>query len=256
MKLMVKVNVYGNDGSIKEKIDLPNIFNTPFRPDIIKKSFNIFQSNKRQPYGSNPNAGTRHSTASVGKGRGRSRVPRLTQGNRAALAPCVVGGRRAHPPKTDRNWKEKINKKERIISIKSALAATANKDLISSRGHLFDDKITLPIIIDSSFKNSKKTKEIIKSFEKIGIYDDIIRATNGKHIRAGKGKRRGRKYKIPKSILIIAKNDLIIKSSRNIPGVDIIKPNQININHLAPGGNAGRLTIFTKSAFFEIGGIK
>ena len=35
------------------------------------------------------------------------------------------------------------------------------------------------------------------------IYEDVLRATNGKHIRAGKGKSRGRKYKIPKSILII-----------------------------------------------------
>ena len=110
---MVKVNVYGINGSSSEKIDLPDVFDTPYRPDIIRKSFNVLHSNKRQPYGADPYAGTRQATASVGKGRGQSRVPRLTQGRRAALAPCVVGGRRAHPPKAERDWKEKINKKEK-----------------------------------------------------------------------------------------------------------------------------------------------
>jgi large subunit ribosomal protein L4e len=102
---MVKVNVYGIDGSSSEKIDLPDIFETPYRPDIIKKSYNVLHSNQRQHYGSDPFAGTKHSTASVGKGRGMSRVPRLTAGGIAALAPCVVGGRRAHPPKVEKNWK-------------------------------------------------------------------------------------------------------------------------------------------------------
>ena len=253
---MAKVNVYGIDGTITEKIDLPEVFNTPYRPDIIRKSFNVLRSNKRQPYGSDPYAGTKQATASVGKGRGQSRVPRLTQGRRAALAPCVVGGRRAHPPKAERNWKEKINKKERLHSIKSALASTANKEIVSKRGHRFDDKITLPIIVDDSFEKIKKTKDVIEVFEKIGIYDDVIRAINGKHIRAGKGKSRGRKYRTPKSILIVSTKEDIEKSSNNLTGIDVVKPSHINIEHLAPGGDAGRLTVFTKSALKEIGGGK
>ena len=253
---MVKVNVYGIDGTAKEKIELSDIFDTPYRPDIIRKSFNVLRSNKRQPYGAYPLAGMRHATASVGKGRGQSRVPRLTQGRRAALAPCVVGGRRAHPPKAERDWSEKINKKERLYSIKSALAATADKEIVSKRGHQFDDKITLPIIIEDKFEKINKTKEVIEIFEKIGVYDDVIRATNRKHIRAGKGKTRGRKYRTPKSILIVTTKEDIGKSSRNLTGVEIVKPNQLNIEHLAPGGDAGRLTIFTKSAIKQVGGSK
>ncbi len=253
---MVKVNVYGIDGSSKDKIDLPEVFNTPYRPDIIKKSFNTLHSNKRQAYGANYLAGTKHATASVGKGRGTSRVPRLTQGNRAALAPCVVGGRRAHPPKPERNWKEKMNKKEKQLAKNSAIAATANKEIVIKRGHKFDEKTTLPIIVDDKFETIKKTKDVITALEKIGVYDDVLRAENGKHIRAGKGKMRGRKYRIPKSILIVTTKDDILKSSRNLTGVDIVKPSQINIEHIAPGGDAGRLTIFTKSAIKEIGGAK
>jgi large subunit ribosomal protein L4e len=253
---MQKVNVYETDGTSKKQIDLPYIFNTPYRPDIIRKSFNTLRSNKRQPYGSDPLAGTKHATASVGKGRGMSRVPRLTQGQRGALAPCVVGGRRAHPPKSERNWKEKINKKEKTLAKNSALAATANKEIVTSRGHKFDDKITLPIVIDDKFEKITKTKDVITVLDKLGVYDDILRAANGKHIRAGKGKSRARKYKTPKSILIVSTNVEIQKSSKNLSGVDVVKAKEINIEHLAPGGDPGRLTIFTKSALKEIGGAK
>ena len=253
---MTKVNIYGIDGTSKEQIDLPDIFNTPYRPDIIRKAFNSLRSNKRQPYGPDPLAGTKHATASVGKGRGMSRVPRLTQGQRAALAPCVVGGRRAHPPKSERNWKEKINKKEKALAKNSAIAATANKEIITKRGHKYNDKITLPIIIDDKFEKITKTKDVITALDKLGVYDDILRAANGKHIRAGKGKARARKYKKPKSILIVSTNVEIQRSSKNLSGVDVIKPEEINIEHLAPGGEPGRLTIFTKSALKEIGGVK
>jgi len=253
---MVKVNVYDINGSSSEKIDLPDIFETSYRPDIIRKSFNALQSNKRQPYGSDPYAGTKHATASVGKGRGMSRVPRLTQGRRAALAPCVVGGRRAHPPRADRNWDEKINKKEKKLACNSALAAASNKEIVSQRGHKFNEKLTLPIVVNDKFEKIKKTKDVIDALDKIGIYDDVLRAANGRHIRAGKGKGRGRKYKTPKSILIVTTQNEIKKSARNLTGVDIVLPNQINIDYLAPGGDAGRLVVFSKSAIKNLGGKK
>ena len=253
---MTKVNVYGIDGAVKETVDLPEIFNTPYRPDVIRKSFNVLHSNKRQPYGSDPLAGAKHATASIGKGRGQSRVPRLTQGRRAALAPGVVGGRRAHPPKAEKIWKEKMNKKEKLLARNSALAATKDKKIVSKRGHAFDKKITLPIVVDDEFEKIKKTKDVITALEKIGIYDDVLRSVNGKHIRAGRGKTRGRKYRTPKSLLIVSTKDVLEKSSNNLSGVDIAKPDQLNIEYLAPGGDPGRLTVFTKSALQQLGGGK
>ncbi len=249
---MVKVTVYGLNGSKKESITLPKIFSTIHRPDIIKRSFNTLSSNRRHSYGAYPLAGAQHATASVGKGRGMSRVPRLTQGNAAALAPCVVGGRRAHPPTSKRNWHEKINKKEKKLARKSALAATADKDLVRKRGHLFDESISLPIIVDDAFEQIKKTKDVLDAFDQLGISDDLIRARNGKHIRAGKGKGRGRKYKTPKSILIISDHDSIRNAAQNLTGVDVVSPKQVNIDHLAPGGVSGRLTVITKSALASL----
>lgn len=253
---MSKINIYGIDGTVKETVDLPQIFNTPYRPDIIRKSFNVLHSNKRQAYGSDPLAGAKHAVASVGKGRGQSRVPRLTQGRTAALAPCVVGGRRAHPPRPERNWNEKINKKEKLLAKNSAIAATKDKEIIIRRGHKFNKKITLPIVVTDEFEDIKKTKDIVATLEKIGIYDDIRRSENGRNIRAGRGKTRGRKYKTPKSILIVSTKETLKKSSNNLCGVDITQPDQLNIEYLAPGGDAGRLTLFTKSAFQQIGGGK
>jgi large subunit ribosomal protein L4e len=232
---MAKVNVYGIDGAVKETVDLPPVFDTPYRPDIIRKSFNVLHSNKRQPYGADPLAGTKHATASVGKGRGQ---------------------RRAHPPKAEKIWKEKMNKKEKLLAKNSALAATKEKGIVTKRGHAFDETVTLPVVVDDEFEKIKKTKDIITALEKIGIYDDVLRSTNGKHIRAGRGKSRGRRYRIPKSLLIVSTKDTLEKSSNNLSGVDITKPDQLNIEYLAPGGDPGRLTIFTKSALQQLGGSK
>jgi len=251
----MKVNVYDLDGNVKNKTELPEIFETPYRPDVIKKAFWIAMSNKRQPYGSDPLAGKRHACEWPGKGRGMARIPRLNGGvGRAVQAPNTVGGRRAHPPKAEKNWKEKINKKERRLAILSGIACTKDVELVKARGHRFDEKITLPVVVDDKFKDLSKTKDVIEVLEKIGVYDDIIRAKNGKKIRAGKGKRRGRKYRVPKSLLIVSQEGNIHKSARNLPGVDVVEPSQLNIMHLAPGGVAGRLMIITETALKMLGG--
>ena len=67
---------------------------------------------------------------------------------------------------------------------------------------------------------------------------------------------RGRRFRTPKSILIVSTKNDIVKSSKNLSGVDIAKPHQLDIEHLAPGGIAGRLTVITKSALTQLGGTK
>ena len=71
--------------------------------------------------------------------------------------------------------------------------------------------------------------------------------------KTSKGKRRGRKYKKRKGPLIVIKDNFgIYKAARNIPGIDVIKFENLNCNLLAPGTHCGRLTIWTQSAFNQL----
>ncbi|NOR47934.1 MAG: 50S ribosomal protein L4, partial [Methanosarcinaceae archaeon] len=75
------------------------------------------------------------------------------------------------------------------------------------------------------------------------------------HIRAGKGKLRGRKYKHKKSVLIVAgEQSLITKAANNLSGVDVATVDSLNAELLAPGTHAGRLTIWTESAISNLEG--
>ena len=65
---------------------------------------------------------------------------------------------------------------------------------------------------------------------------------------------RGRKYKVPKSLLIVAENkENIEKAASNLVGVDVVTADEINVEHLAPGGHAGRLTLYTLNAINKLG---
>ncbi len=243
--------VYNLEGETLKEIELPSFFNEEYRPDLIKRAFLSAFTARLQPKGTDLLAGKRRSAESYGKGYGLARVPRLP-GGRAAFAPMAVGGRRAHPPKVEKILWERINKKERIKAIKSALSATKDIELVKERGHKFS--ITeLPIVVDNEFENLKKTKEVYNVFEKFGIAEDIIRAKEGIKIRAGKGKMRGRRYKKPKSVLVVVGDRCeAILASRNLPGVDVITAKDLGIIHLAPGGVAGRLTVFTENAIEKL----
>lgn len=247
----MKAKVYDLDGSISKEIDLPGIFEFEYRPDLIRKAFLVMRANRRQPYGAKPTAGKEYVAESFGPGRGQSRVPRLATG-RAARAPGTYHGRRAHPPKAEKIWARKINKKEKLLARLSAIAATANIELVKQRGHKFEGEV--PLIVENKFEELKRVKEVIATLEKIGVGEDLKRAKEGKHIRAGKGKMRGRKYKVPKSLLIVAENkENIEKAASNLVGVDVVTVDEINVEHLAPGGHAGRLTLYTLNAINKLG---
>ncbi len=245
----MKAKVYGLDGTVTDERTLPAAFEQGYRPDVIRKAFNVMRANARQPYGVNERAGKQHPVEPWSPGRGVSRVPRLTQGRRAAFMPGTVGGRTAHPPKPEKNWGKKINKKEKALARYAALAATASPELVAKRGHRFGEDVTLPLVVDSAFEQLTRTKDMIEALQKLGVYDDVERARQGRHIRAGTGKRRGRKYKTPRSILIVAGDtENVKKAAGNLIGVDVVTPQQLNVLHLAPGGDPGRLTIFTVNA--------
>ena len=248
----MKVPVYNKAGSTSGDAELPEVFGTAFRPDLIRKAVRVSRANKRQRYGANPVAGERHATKSVGKGKGASRVPRLTQGRVAALAPNVVGGRRAHPPQARRNWALNMNKKERRLAIASALAATSDAATVTGRGHKVASE-SFPFVVEDDFASIDKTTEAIAALTAMGLGDDLNRAKEGKHIRAGMGKLRGRKYKTPKSVLFVTA-DGSAPALSNLTGCDVVAASNVGAEHLAPGGDAGRLTVFTKSALENLEG--
>lgn len=252
----MKVNVYSIQGEVKEEIELPAIFNEEYRPDLIKRAVLSAQSARIQPWGNDPMAGKRTSAESWGSGRGVAMVPRIKGGSRTAFIPQAIGGRRAHPVRAEKNHHEKVNIKERRFAIRSAIAATTDAELVAARGHVAENIEQLPIIVEDDLEAVKTASETREIFEKLGVYDDVIKAKNSKHIRAGRGKTRGRKYKQGKGPLVVVGEDKGISlGARNHAGVDIVVVDNLNAELLAPGTHAGRLTIFTKSAVEKLGGL-
>ncbi|MGC8496540.1 MAG: 50S ribosomal protein L4 [Thermoplasmata archaeon] len=249
----MKVNVYNIRGGIKGQIDLPEPFTFAYRPDLIKKVILAIQSNGRQPYGAYKYAGTRRVGHNWGPNHGRSRIPRRPDGDRGVLLGNMVGGRTAHAPRSNRNWSKKINKKENLLAKFSALSQTANKDAVRSRGHKFNEEITFPIIVENEIENVATTKQAVEILNSLGLYEDVERSKDRQNIRAGKGKLRGRKYKTPKSILLVVKSrSSSLKSFENLSGLEIVSVDHLNTYNLAPGGNAGRLTVYTEDAIDTI----
>jgi large subunit ribosomal protein L4e len=149
----------------------------------------------------------------------------------------------------------KINQKERALARKSALAATGCADCVKARGHQFDDNVSFPVVVSDAAQDLTTTAEVSAFLEKIGLGYDLDRAKDGRKIRAGRGTMRNRKYRTPVSVLIVvAEREVpIFKSASNLPGVQIEAVGNLSAATLAPGGDAGRLTVYTESAFAKIG---
>ena len=260
--------VYEIGVELGKKVSLPDSFSGEIRTDLVKLAVASARANRRQAYGSKPHGGKRkpmsgmkHSVEWWGKGRGVSRIMRRTGQRRGAQNPHTLGGRRAHGPKVEKDWSRKLNRNERRLARNSALAATTNIEMVSGRGHRFAEEISsLPIVLGDYSENGEKidieafnlnggTRKVNAIFEALGLGDDLRRARNGRKIRAGKATMRGRVHKTPKSILLVVANkDGLAKAARNLPGVDVVAAKDLSAEHLAPGGDLGRLTVFTKTA--------
>ncbi|HIM64031.1 MAG TPA: 50S ribosomal protein L4 [Candidatus Poseidoniales archaeon] len=260
--------VEANDG---KSVTLPDVFSSEVREDIIRSAVLASRANRRQPYGHRehdgkraPQPGMKHSVEWWGKGRGVSRIMRKTGQRTGAQNPHTRGGRRAHGPKVDKDWSQKLNSKQRRLARDSAIAATVDTRMVAARGHRFDDDIRFPIVIDGYVESRNgsdekydveslplqySTRKFVAMMEGLGLSADLERAKGGRNIRAGKGKMRGRRYRTPKSILVVVSNrDGLHKAARNVPGVDVVVTKDLSAEDLAPGGDAGRLTVWTKAA--------
>jgi large subunit ribosomal protein L4e len=249
-----KVKVFNLEGKSIRKMFLPKIFATPLRLDVIKKGVLSAQSRRFQPQGRDPMAGKKTTAESRGVGLGIARIPRIKGSvGRGALAPGTVGGRVAHPPKSEKKIVKRIPKKEKQLSLLSAIAATASRDVVASRGHFIDDVPELPLIVQDSFETLSKTKDVEQAFFHLGVLSDIYRVKESRKIKAGKGKRRGRKRsQAVGPLIVIAENRGIIKAARNLAGVDVINVENLNTVLLAPGTHPGRLTVWTTGSIEKL----
>lgn len=253
---MVKksAKVFSLEGKMVGKTDLPPVFSTPIRPDVIKRAVLAIQSHRRQPQGRDPMAGKRTTAESRGTGSGISRIPRTKNpGGRAAFAPGTVKGRAGHPPTSEKRIVRKIPRKEKRLALFSAIAATASKGLVASRGHSIEDVPEIPLVVQDSLEELRRTKEVEEALVKLGVLSDIYRVRDSRKVRAGKGKRRGRRMKqVVGPLLVVTKNGGIVEAAKNIPGVDVVAVGSLNAELLAPGARPGRLTIWTSSAIGKL----
>ncbi|PSQ44839.1 50S ribosomal protein L4 [Halobacteriales archaeon SW_7_68_16] len=246
----MQATVYDLNGDAAGEVELPDVFETPYRPDMIARAVRAAQANRKQAYGSDEHAGLRTPAESFGSGRGMAHVPRENgQGRRV---PQTVGGRKAHPPKAEADRTEKINDKERRQAVRSAVAATADADRVAERGHAFD-RDEVPVVLSDAFEDVHRTAEAVEAFEAVGVYADVERADEGRTTRAGRGTTRGRGSKTPASLLVVTSSEVgPSRAARNLAGATVTTAADADAEDLAPGTHPGRLTVYTESALAEV----
>jgi large subunit ribosomal protein L4e len=257
---MMKAKIINSE----KEIELPGFFSHEIREDIAQKFYEL--EKEQQPYGPNPESGKHHSASGrirhirhkwrTGYGKGISRVPRKIFWRRGdqfywqgAEVSSTRGGRAAHPPKMSHfQARRKMNKKEAVIAIQSALASTASLEFLKKRYmSLENTTLKMPMII-SSESLKLKTKEFYKLLEN-AFGELMYLILKKKEQRAGKGKARGRRYRENAGLLLVIGKDENLK----IQGIDIRPIGELEIEDLWP---LGRLTIYTESAIKQLNDIK
>ncbi|MBI2079231.1 50S ribosomal protein L4 [Candidatus Micrarchaeota archaeon] len=255
----MKTNLYSIEGKVLKQVELPEVFSTEYREDLIKRAVLSEESKLYQPKGAYRFAGLETSARYRGrkedfgavKNKGIARLPHevLPKGQlgKVKRIPQAVKGRRAHPPKPQEVIVEEMNNKEYMKALASAIATTSNKILVNNRNH---GAIDSPFILENSFEKMKKVKEVIKLFEHLKLFS-LVEKSKEKSKSISGVRHRSKKSHVPKSVLIVV-SDGQFKAAGNLSGVDVVSAKDLQVRHLAPGTHAGRTTIFTESALNQI----
>jgi len=256
------ITVY-NDKNEKagSTVCLPVVFRAPIRPDIVSTIHHEMAKNKRQPYCVNVDAGHQTSAESWGTGRAVARIPRVRGGGthrsgQAAFGNMCRGGRMFAPTKTWRRWHRRINVAQKRYAMCSAIAATGVPALVMAKGHQIGGINEVPLVVSDKVQSFQKTKEAVVFLRRNKAWADVAKVYATRRMRAGKGKLRNRRHVQKLGPLVIYDQDQgLTKAFRNIPGVDTIKVDALNLLKLAPGGHVGRFCIWTESAFKKLDAI-
>jgi len=251
------VSVY-NEKSEEVKgssLALPAVFKAPIRPDVVNFVHQQVSMNHRQPYSVSDRAGHQTSAESWGTGRAVARIPRVRGGGthrsgQGAFGNMCRGGRMFAPTKPWRRWHRRVNINQRRYALASAVAASGVPALVMSKGHVIDQIPELPLVVSDKVQEMQKTKEAVQFLRRIRAWADIQKVYKSQRFRAGKGKMRNRRRIQRKGPLVVYHKDQGLRRAfRNIPGIDLISVQKLNVLKLAPGGHVGRFVIWTESAF-------
>jgi large subunit ribosomal protein L4e len=243
----MKATVYSVEGKALKQIDLPKVFESSRREDLVKRAVLSEESKTYQPKGSYKWAGLETSARYRGrkddfgtvKNRGIPHLPHEVlpkgQTGKVKRIPYAVKGRRAHPPKVSKKIVELINKKEHVKALASALAYSADRETVCTRAHV-DIGLSLPIVLEDGFAKLNKTNEVAKLFDALNLSRFLEKA-----------KKTG-----TKSVLIVVSDSGSVKSGANLPGVDVVRASELKVRDLAPGTHPGRLTLFCEGALPEL----
>merc|ERR1712020_86986 len=240
---------------------LPAVFKAPIRPDIVSFIHHEVAKNHRQPYCVNRDAGHQTSAESWGTGRAVTRIPRVRGGGthrsgQGAFGNMCRGGHMFAPTKVYRRWHRRVNVAQKRYAMCSAIAATGVPALVMAKGHRIEEIPEVPLVVSDKVQSYTKTKEAYIMLKRVKAYNDVDQVCKTKRMRAGKGKMRNRRRIMKRGPLIIYDQDQgLTRAFRNIPGVDTIPVDQLNILKLAPGGHVGRFCIRTESAFNKLDSI-
>jgi len=257
------------DKSGKKVSDYEFALSGDIRVDIFKKAVLAENSMFRQAHGASPMAGKNHAIH-VSKrrkklrstyGRGGSRTPKKVMWSRGtqfrfvgAFAPNTVGGRKAHPPKAEKNTLKGLNNREWLKALETGVLASMDSKIVSANGQNVPENY--PMIFDSSVEEIAKTKDFKTILETIGFAEEIDRTSEVK-VRAGKGTMRNRRSKVKRGPLVVVSSveKPLIKAARNIKGFDVITPDFLMVSDFGMSEKPGRVVLFTKEAIEEFMGV-
>merc|ERR1712038_1203022 len=128
--------------------------------------------------------------------------------------------------------------------------------LVMAKGHVINGISEVPLVVSDKVQSFQKTKEAVEFLRRNKAWADVAKVYASRRMRAGKGKLRNRRHVQKRGPLVIYDKDQgITKAFRNIPGIDTIQVDNLNLLKLAPGGHVGRFCIWTESAFKKLDGL-
>jgi large subunit ribosomal protein L4e len=256
------VQVWNEQGKEAGQVSTPSVLIAPIRDDIVRFVHANINKNRRQAYAVKPIAGHDTAAESWGTGRAVSRIPRVPGGGthragQGAFGNMCRGGRMFAPTKVWRRWHRRVNLQQKRFAVASALAASALPSLVFARGHSISEVPEIPLVVSNeSVSGLEKTKNAVALLKAIHAYDDVQKTIDSKKIRAGKGKRRNRRYVQHVGPLVVYDEaSPLTRAFRNIPGVTVTQVSRLNLLDLAPGGHLGRFIIWTQGAFSKLDSI-